>query len=383
MERKLVMLPAVLAMLGLGASAFPAGSQQPGSDKIESVSNNRELVVLPAGVEGGSREDKKPTGKSSKETITGLYSRNNSINLNDGQLNPRAIVFVQDYLDDNLERLDKMKTWGLPYFNLIDNIFSRHQLPKELKYLAVIESELQNNCLSRVGARGPWQFMPETARLMGLRVNARRDDRTNLYKSTEAAAKYLRSLYAELNDWLLVIAAYNGGTSRVLSAMKKSKSKDFWQLQYYLPAESRNHVKKFIATHYIMEGRGGITTTVSGDLAVNNRPALSNVALAATDTLNLNGKYNSQVIAKSLDMDLAEFNRLNPGFDKTVAVNGYELRLPKEKIPVFNSNRDEILNQSVQLLLDDITGEAKGNFPDEVKLPQPARKSNFIKLKNK
>src|SRR4029079_14064440 len=126
-------------------------------------------------------------------------------------------------------------------------------LPKELKYLAVIESDLKSNALSHAGARGPWQFMSYTAKDYGLQVNKFIDDRTDYYKSTNAAAKYLLSLYKDLKDWLLVIAAYNGGPGRVYSAIKKSGSRNFWNMQYFLPEESRNHVKKFIATHYIME----------------------------------------------------------------------------------------------------------------------------------
>jgi membrane-bound lytic murein transglycosylase D len=382
MDKKLV-LPAVVALIGLWAAAEPREwNQQPGSDKVDTTTN-KELVLMPVG-EGvtSAKTDKNSDNKTSKDGLNAIYNKNGNVNLNDGQLNPRAVAFVQDYLDDNKERLEKMKTWGVGYFNLIDKILTRNNLPKELKYLAVIESELQSNCLSRVGARGPWQFMPETGRLMGLQVNSHRDDRTNLYKSTEAAAKYLRSLYAELNDWLLVIAAYNGGTSRVMSAIRKSKSRDFWQLQYYLPAESRNHVKKFIATHYIMEGRGGVTTVGLDQALLMSSAKLDEATLSATDTINLSGKYNSQVIAKALAIDMTEFNRLNPGFDKVVASNGYDLRLPKEKVAEFNSSKDEILNESVQMLLNDVSGKSdKANYPEEVKLP--ARKSNSIRLKNK
>ena len=138
-------------------------------------------------------------------------------------------------------------------------------MPKELKYLAVIESDLKSTALSPKGARGPWQFMPYTARGFGLVVNQNEDDRTDYFKSTNAAAKYLLSLYKDLKDWLLVIAAYNGGEGRVYSAIKKSGSHNFWKLQYYLPEESRNHVKKFIATHYIME-----TGNTDGNVANSN-----------------------------------------------------------------------------------------------------------------
>jgi len=124
----------------------------------------------------------------------------------------------------------------------------------ELKYLAVIESELKPSALSRVGARGPWQLMPGTAHELGLKVSRRSDDRTNYYKSTVAAAKYLRDLHREFGDWLLVLAAYNGGPLPVCRAIHKAHSRSFWALQKYLPAESRGHVKKFIATAYYFEG---------------------------------------------------------------------------------------------------------------------------------
>ena len=185
-----------------------------------------------------------------------------------------AIAFVQDYLEENTERLEKMKGSSGAQFRMIDNIFNRYKLPSELKYLAVIESNMKSSATSNKGAVGPWQFMPETGRLMGLKISGSRDDRKDLYKSSHAAAKYLRDLHKQLGDWLLVIAAYNGGPARVESAIRKSRSRDFWKLQYYLPAESRNHVKKFIATHYIMEGQGGVTTTVAADL-----PGLENQSI--------------------------------------------------------------------------------------------------------
>ncbi|MEO7048270.1 MAG: lytic transglycosylase domain-containing protein, partial [Ferruginibacter sp.] len=164
------------------------------------------------------------------------------------QVNPQAEGYMQGYLKVHTNSLLKMKTWGLPYFNLIDNIFAQYGLPRELKYLAVIESNLSTSATSWVGAGGPWQFMPYTAKDYGLVVTPGYDERRDYYKSTNAAARYLLTLYKQLHDWLLVIAAYNGGPGRVFSAMKRSGSKDFWALQYYLPEESRNHVKKFIAT---------------------------------------------------------------------------------------------------------------------------------------
>src|SRR4028118_115802 len=164
---------------------------------------------------------------------------------NGPRLNPRAVSFVKDYVAKNGKDLMKMKVWGKPFFDMIDGIFLENNLPVELKYIAVIESRLNARSISWAGAVGPWQFMPATAIRMGLKVNRLVDQRTNYIKSTEAAAKYLSELYQQFGDWLLVIAAYNGGPGNVFKAMNRSKSRNFWDIQYFLPTESRNHVKKF------------------------------------------------------------------------------------------------------------------------------------------
>jgi membrane-bound lytic murein transglycosylase D len=203
--------------------------------------------------------------------------------------------------------------------------------------------------------------MPQTARDLGLKVTRNMDERKNYYKSTRAAALYLRDLYNELGDWLLVIAAYNGGTANVYRAIRRSGSRDFWDLQYYLPAESRIHVKKFIGTQYTFEGQGSITTLTRAE-AVEQLPGSSMYAanrkltsdeLESTRTLSISGKYYSTVIARYVVMDVAEFSRYNPNFDKVMASsnNTYELKLPSDKMDLFTANKYQILNESVQQLL--------------------------------
>jgi len=269
-----------------------------------------------------------------------------------------------------------MKGWGMPYFTLIDNVLTQYGLPHELKYLAVIESGLNTNATSWVGARGPWQFMPYTAKEYGLHVNNWMDERTDYFRSTHAAAKYLTSLYNDLDDWLLVIAAYNGGPGRVYSAIKKSGSRDFWKLQYYLPAESRMHVKKFIATHYIMEGKGGVTTVVNDGKQIVANEFAPEKTDPNIDVQPIVGKFSSVVMAKNLVIDLIYFNQLNPNFDAVLAGNTiFNLRLPKDKMQVFNSNRYNILNESVQLLMR-FYGEdgAKDIYPKVSDLPEVKKK---------
>ena len=271
------------------------------------------------------------------------------------KLNPQAITFVQDYMGRNARGLKRMKDWGKPYFDMIDGVLTQHGLPKQLKYLAVIESGLKVNAISWAGAVGPWALMPGTARMYGMKVNSSLDERTDYVKSTHVAARLLKDLYKQYGDWLLVIAAYNGGPGNVDKAIRRSGSKDFWALQHHLPNESKNHVKKFISTHYIMEGEGGVTTLTKEevkDAILNNGNMLSKAELDSSKTQPISGRYFSSVVVKYIDMNLTDFNRYNPGFDKEIGNNGkYELRLPAEKLDLFLAKKFDILNESMQLLL--------------------------------
>jgi membrane-bound lytic murein transglycosylase D len=293
---------------------------------------------------------------------------NQAIAANTIRLNPRAKTFVADYTTRNRKDVMGIKDKGRAYLNMIDNIFTQHGLPTELKYLAIIESRLNSRAVSHVGAVGPWQFMAGTARDYGLVVNAKRDERKDYFKSTHAAARYLTYLYNEFGDWLLVLAAYNGGPGYVYNAIKKSKSRNFWDLQYYLPAESRNHVKRFISTHYILEGQGSITTLTKaeateqiGSLAgyLLNR-SLTAQELNDARTTTISGKYRAVVIAKYVNMDAEDFSRYNPKFDKIMDSdqNSYELKLPAENMEKFIANKYPILNESVQLLLNESNNSA-------------------------
>lgn len=285
------------------------------------------------------------------------------------QLNPQVQPFVEDYLKKHEKHLQSMKGWAGPYFSMMDAILQSYGLPKELKYLAVIESNLQSYAQSWAGAVGPWQFMPETGRRMGLRITYRYDERTDYYKSTHAAAKYLRELHNQLGDWLLVIAAYNGGPGNVQSAIRKSGSRDFWKLQFYLPQESRNHVKKFISTHYIMEGAAGQTTSTKEEWANHQTKMVDQIAqmqtqldpavLNSTATTEVQGRYNSVVVANALAMDINTFNALNPGFDAMVNTEkGYTLRIPTDKMEFFKTNRFNILYQSVVATMQQATNRS-------------------------
>lgn len=174
-------------------------------------------------------------------------------------LHRRAEGFVNDYLRKNRTDLPGLKAKSDSYFKIINKAFSNYGIPEELRYLAVIESRLNNMAVSKAGAVGLWQFMRPSAKTFGLKTSGR-DERKDVYKSSYAAARYLKYLHNMFDDWLLAIAAYNSGPGYVLSAIKKSGSRDFWALEGFLPKETRGHVKKFIAVHYYFEGHGSLAT---------------------------------------------------------------------------------------------------------------------------
>ena len=297
--------------------------------------------------------------KDPKEEFKDLFETSTTLSngITVAQLNPLAINFVEAYIDSHSKMMEDLKDRARPYFDMMDAVLGKHGLPKELKYLAVIESNLKTNAKSWAGAVGPWQLMPGTGRNLGLKIGRKIDERRDILKSTHAASRYLTSLYSLYGDWLLVIAAYNGGPGKVNSAIKRSGSRDFWTLQKYLPAESRKHVKKFIATHYIMEGGGGITTLTKKEaanflLAGGNTDFTIKTITDKSISQIINGRYNASIIAKYIAMDIVYFHKINPGFDNLIASTGkYELHLPIEKMDIFKINKIEILKESIQLLL--------------------------------
>jgi len=294
----------------------------------------------------------------SSKIFTSLLSSPSDVNAMNFSMNAEAKYFVDDYIKKHTAYYNSMKVWGRPYFDLYDRILASYDIPVQLKYLSVIESSLSCTAVSWAGAVGPWQIMSGTAREHGLKTGYA-DDRFDYIKSTNAACKILKELHDTYGDWLLVIAAYNAGAGAVNRAIAKAHSKDFWNIQYYLPLETRNHVKKFIATHYFFEGDGSIATLTGSEAknsSLQNKDAYLDVAANCT-TVNIYGKYNSVVIANTLMMDIALFNQLNPDVDNVLAKGDiYPLRIPSDKAQLFQSKKIEMLKQSVELLLNNSAG---------------------------
>ena len=193
------------------------------------------------------------------DTITSIgtntiISNDPDITQADFYLNPTALQFAKEYVKKNSWGLETLKKRSQSSFSIINSVFSKYDIPLELKYMAIVESNLNTDTVcNSSGATGIWQLMPFTASELGLKITDNTDERLHIYKSSAAAAKYLKRLYAEFEDWLLVIAAYNSGPAKVTRAINLSGYNNFWQLQNFLPAETRNHVKKFVSVMYFFE----------------------------------------------------------------------------------------------------------------------------------
>ena len=265
------------------------------------------------------------------------------------EMHPKAISFVQSYMEKEGAGLRKMKTWAKPYFNLYDEVLTANGVPVELKYLSVSESHLSSQVISWAGAAGPWQIMPAEATRLGLKLLPN-DERMDYQKSTQAAATILRELYQQFGDWLLVVAAYNGGAGRLSKAIEKKNTKDFWALQYELPLETRNHVKKFIATHAIFEG----VSMTELDKNQSTEKAAISTASSGMDRILISGRFNAKTMAIWLKMPLTYLKELNPNMDKQLATGkSYTLVLPTKEAKIFEAHKNQILQASIQSLYQD------------------------------
>jgi membrane-bound lytic murein transglycosylase D len=216
------------------------------------------LMSFKSGVNNTKDSTKKDSIASAKSEFQTLINSNNAeatvTTVSLLETYPEAVSFLEKYVEKEGKHYEKMKPKAQPYFEMYDRILSSYGVPTELKYLSVIESNLNGNAKSQVGAVGPWQFMAPDARSFGLKVNGRTDERKDFEKSTHAAGKYLKQMYERFGDWLLVVASYNCGPNKVARILEERNGKTFWDIQQYLPLETRNHVKKYISMQYIFEG---------------------------------------------------------------------------------------------------------------------------------
>ncbi len=234
------------------------------------------------------------------------------------------------------------------YMPIFEDALERHHMPLELKYIPIIESALNPNAVSPAGAGGLWQFMPSTAKGIGMEVNSSVDQRRDPYESSEKAAVFFQKLYGTYGDWSLAIAAYNCGPGNVNKAIKRTgnANADFWEIYNYLPRETRGYVPAFIAACYVMTyyKNHGITPLVTKDALV-------------IDTVMVNKRVSFRQISNALKIPIEEIRILNPQYRNDVIpgnVHPYTLALPRPMLYSYIKNEKSIISSS-----------GHGNKPDD------------------
>ena len=222
------------------------------------------------------------------------------------------------------------------YFPIFEEALERYQLPHELKYLPIIESALNPTIKSRAGASGLWQFMIGTGKLYGLEINSYIDERNDPIKSSDAAARYLRDLYAIYGDWHVVIAAYNCGPGNINKAVRRSGGKQsYWDIYYSLPRETRGYIPVFIAASYMMH-------YAKEHKLLAAEPKFK----TTTDTVEVHNYLNFEQLAAVMNISVEELRQLNPQYRRDIIParpdKPFLLKLPTEKISAFIDNQIQI-----------------------------------------
>lgn len=235
---------------------------------------------------------------------------------------PAVRSFIRTYLETKREHSKQILGRTVIYFPMYEKKFREHDMPEELKYLSIVESALKPKAVSRVGAGGLWQFMPETGKYYGLHINEHRDDRSDPEMATEAAIAYLKDAYKRFGSWELAIASYNSGPGRVNRAVRRSRSKNFWTLKRYLPRETRSYVPGFIAATYLCQyfAEHGVT------------PEYPSLDMQMTRTVKIYNHLDFGKIQQLTGLSQYVIEDLNPAYTANfIPANsmGYSLTLPR------------------------------------------------------
>lgn len=243
--------------------------------------------------------------------------------------------FIERYANRHKRLIANMLGLSTYYMPMIENALDRYNIPQELKYLPIIESALNPKAVSRVGAKGLWQFMFKTAKSYGLKANSYIDERFDPLKSTHAAMRYLRDLHKFFHSWDLAIAAYNCGPGNVKKAIIRSGGKtDFWQIYRYLPRETRGYIPAFIAANYIMNyyEEHGIC------------PMQPTIPIA-TDTIHVSRNLHFAQVSELCNIDMEAIRAMNPQYLRDIIPGKsetYVLRLPNETITTMLTLGDTV-----------------------------------------
>jgi membrane-bound lytic murein transglycosylase D len=255
--------------------------------------------------------------------------------------NTRVKSFVDYFTIRDREYTKMVLARSTYYFPIFEEILARHDMPDELKYLSIVESGLNARAQSWASAVGLWQFIYFTGRTYGLHVDWYIDERMDPIKSTEAAAKYIKSLYNMFGDWELALAAYNCGPGNVRKAIRRSGYKrKFWDIYRYLPRETRGYVPQFVAIVY------AFNYAEEHNLILDDSEYLHYMD---SDTIMVKSFTNVNTIAQMLEVCESDIEMLNPAIKRNALPDSrkyFAIRLPSDKMDYFREHRLAILDSA-------------------------------------
>lgn len=278
---------------------------------------------------------------SDEEMIRRLTNMNSFISL---PFNSNVKNYIILYSERMTTRMGRVMGLSAYYFPLFEEVLDRYGLPVELKYMAVIESMLNPVATSRAGARGIWQFMYNTGRNYGLEINSYVDERLDVEKAMDAAARYLRDSYKIFGDWALAISSYNCGAGNVSKAIRRAGSRDFWSIYPYLPRETRGYVPAFVGAMYAM--------TYYKEYGI----VPQNVGMPAqTDTFEIRQNLHFRQINEVVGVPMDDLKNLNPQYSHEIipasSSHPYTLKLPYTWTAAFvDADRDSLYSHKADSL---------------------------------
>ncbi len=253
------------------------------------------------------------------------------------EFNEKVYSFIDYFIVRNRAYTKEVIARSYQYFPIIEEYLAKYNLPDELKYLAIVESGLNAQAISRAGAGGLWQFMPYTGRSYKLHQDWYIDERFDPHLATDAACKYLSQLYNMFGDWELALAAYNSGPGNVRKAIRRSGyKKKFWEIYRYLPRETRSYVPQYVAIVYAFNYA-----------EEHNLLPEAPLYRMEADTIMVKGFTNLKVLAANLELCYEDIKKLNPNLKRYgVKTNNrfYPIKIPQDKLPTLQAGRDSILN---------------------------------------
>jgi membrane-bound lytic murein transglycosylase D len=247
------------------------------------------------------------------------------------ELNDRVFSFIQYFTVRNRDYTKMVMARKELFFPLFDATMTKHEMPLEVKYLAIIESGLDPQIRSRMGAMGLWQFMPATGKMYGMEVNSDVDDRMDPNQSTESAAKYLKSLYRMFGDWEVAMAAYNCGPGNVRKAIRRSGGKKtFWEIYDYLPKETRSYIPQFQAMLYVLNHLDKHNFYLEDPTYALNH-----------EQIRFNKAFSLDKLAELTNLCVSDLEKLNPSIkNKKIPISNrtMSVKIPKSKSSYIKEN---------------------------------------------